>query len=155
MLSGSQLCAWSQFDSHGLGGSSQYSSPTSLHMAARNWDRWLHSDRIIPNLVLIYTVHIMDFYNMTRKTSWGVDGPGFHVSIGRSVVLIIPDRSYHLKATRASKCDFITASPWDFQQTHRDEPRFTRGTDELWYVTHGDTLKTDKWAILNDISLKY
>lgn len=134
--------------------------PPPPHFAAWNWDRWLHSDRIIPNLVLIYTVHIMDFYNMTRKTSSRTDGLilGFHVSTGLGVVLIIPDRFYHLKATHVSKCDFITASPGDFSQTQRDELLLgiTHRTDELWDVTVGDTFTLiDRKAILNDISLKY
>lgn len=118
MVSGPQHCDCSQFDSHTLGWESM-----PRHFAAWNWDRWLHFDRIIPNLVLIYTVHIMDFYNMTRKTSSRTDGLilGFHASPGLSVVLIIPDRFYHLKATHASKWDFITASPGDFLQTQRDE----------------------------------
>lgn len=75
------------------------SPPTAAHpspshcLAAWNWDRWLHSDRIIPNLVLIYTVHIIHFYNMTRKTSSRRDGlmPRFHASIDLGVGLIIPD----------------------------------------------------------------
>lgn len=41
---------------------------------------------------------------MTRKTSSERDGLilGFHASTGPYVALIIPDRSYHLKAMRAS-----------------------------------------------------
>lgn len=42
---------------------------------------------------------------MTRKTSSKGDGLilGFHANTGLGVVLIIPDRLYHLKATLASK----------------------------------------------------
>lgn len=56
MVSGSQRCDWSQFDSHRLGwerASNAAAPPVSARLW--NWDRWLHSDRIIPNLVLIYT----------------------------------------------------------------------------------------------------
>lgn len=158
MVSGSQRCDWSQFDSHRLGweGAPNRVPPLpSFCLAAWNWDRWLHSDRIIPNLVLIYTVHIIHFYNMTRKTSSKRDGLilGFRVSTGCVVVLIIPDRLYHLKATHASKWDFITASPWDFLQTQRDERllRLTHTADELWDLTVRDTLQTERGAILNDI----
>lgn len=153
--SGSQRCDWSQFDSHRLGWEGGPPPPLSFCLAAWNWDRWLHSDRIIPNLVLIYTVHIIHFYNMTRKTSSKRDGLilGFRVSTGRVVVLIIPDRLDHLKATHASKWDFITASPWDFLQTQRDERllRLTHTADELWDLTLRDTLQTERGAILNDI----
>lgn len=45
------------------------------------------------------------------KASTGADSPGFRTSTGRAAVLIIPDRLYHLRATHASKCDFITTSP--------------------------------------------
>lgn len=60
-----------------LGKRSQRGNPPpfpSFCLAAWNWDIWLHSDRINPNLVLIYTVHIIRFYNMTRKTSSKRDG---------------------------------------------------------------------------------
>lgn len=160
MVSGSQRCDWSQFDSHRLGWerapNTAAQPPPRLCLSAWNWDRWLHSDRIIPNLVLIYRVQIIHFYNMTRKTSSKGDGLilGFHANTGLGVVLIIPDRLYHLKATLASKWDFITASPpWDFLQTH--EIRITDTTDELWDFTVGDTLETDIRAILKEISLKY
>lgn len=108
MVSGPQRCDWSQFHSlhhRGPGERSQRSvpppppPPPPRRMTAWNWDRWLHSDRISPNLVLIYTVHITDFYNMTRKASMGADSPGFHTSTGLTALLIIPDRSYHLRAT--------------------------------------------------------
>lgn len=108
--------------------------PCSHCLAAWKWDRWLHSDRIIPNLVLIYTVHIIHFYNMTRKTSSRRDGliQGFHASTGLGVVLIIPDRLYHLKAKHVSEWDFITASPWDFLQTQRGE--LTQTADERQFA---------------------
>lgn len=48
-----------------LGESSHRHHPPPSHLAMWNQDRWLHSDRIIPNLVLIYTVQIIHFYNMT------------------------------------------------------------------------------------------
>lgn len=93
------------------GESSHRHHPPPSHLAMWNQDRWLHSDRIIPNLVLIYTVHIIHFYNMTSKTSDHRDGlfPG----TGLGFVLIFPDSIYHLKAMHTSEWDFITESPWD------------------------------------------
>ena len=158
MVSGCERCDWSQFDSHRLGleRPPKAAKPPpflSFCLAAWNRDIWLHSDRINPNLVLIYTVHIIHFYNMTRKTSSKRDGliPGFHASTDWSIALIIPDRSYHLKATRESTWGFITASPWDFLQAQRDQLslRITHTTDEVCDFTCRDTFQTEKGSLVD------
>lgn len=126
MVRGLQRCDWSRLDSHRLGRERGANGPPPLHATlgcvelGQMTSFWQDYPKPGSNL---YSTHnrFLQHDKENKQQIRRPDPGGSERVAGLAAVLIIPDRFYHLKATRVSKWDSIIASPGDFLFNKHEE----------------------------------